>query len=213
MRATGPTCWTRIGTLLRHRRASSELRRYGRSDLRAGRMPLVQRGGVATLREVSVPPRRCLSTLGEKTSGRRPPYALAGPGGRDTLRRQVDPALRTWSRNSNRGIFLDDETTVCRIDVVRGTRSAASTTWLRIDDDGGHLAGTAILMKPPPGCRNSRRRPRPPTSVTSNHALGATTRPSTGRDPMADLEASTPLARRLSTAEYFAFGRRSRALP
>jgi class 3 adenylate cyclase len=138
------------------------------------------------------------------------PYALAGPGGRETLRRQVDPAL----------LDLVDELQPRHLPQMMkppfvgsmsfgGTRSAASSTWLRIDDDGGNLAGTAILMKPAAGM-SELATAAATADLRHLERMRSVQRPD--RRPaailMADLEASTPLARRLSTAQYFAFGRR-----
>lgn len=90
-----------------------------------------------------------------------------------------------------------------------GTRSEASTSWLRIDGDGGHLVGIAILLKPVAGM-SELATAAATADLRHLERMRLVQRPD--RRPaailMADLEASTPLARRLSTAEYFAFGRR-----
>jgi class 3 adenylate cyclase len=138
------------------------------------------------------------------------PYALGGPGGRDILRRQVDPAL----------LDLVDELHPEELPqmmngpgegsmLLGGTRSNASTSWLRIDDDGGHVVGIAILMKPAAGM-SELATAAATADLRHLERMRLVQRPD--RRPsailMADLEASTPLARRLSTAQYFAFGRR-----
>src|SRR5262245_57361565 len=97
------------------------------------------------------------------------PYVLAStPGGREELRRVVDPEFAklvdeiqpqelptVWS-----GFTVS--TTVAGIDV------ASSVTYLRIDDAHGQFAGFCSLGKPRQECRTSPRRPQPPTRHISN---------------------------------------------
>ena len=129
------------------------------------------------------------------------------PGGRDELRELVDPALRdmvdelvpadpaaTWF--AGQGMALDDPVGV----PVFGFR-------IRAPD--GRLAGTAVITKPAAGMATLG-------AMTSMGDAGHFRRmlqvAKAGRRPaavlFADLESSSPLARRLSTASYFALGRR-----
>jgi class 3 adenylate cyclase len=138
------------------------------------------------------------------------PYVLAAmPGGREELRRVVDPEL----------VDLIDElqpkdlpdvwpgspvsSTFAGIDVV------GSVTYFRIDGAHGHVAGFCALFKPAAGMSQLAAAA---FTVDPAHLerLRRVERPD--RRPaailMADLEGSTPLARHLSTAQYFAFVRR-----
>jgi class 3 adenylate cyclase len=129
------------------------------------------------------------------------------PGGRDELREIVDPALRD----------IVDELTP-----AEGTMLAFTTKGFaiegagdipvvafRIRDAKGRLAGTALITKPAAGMAML-------AAMTFTADLGHVARTGlvakAGRRPaailFADLEASSPLARRLSTASYFALGRR-----
>jgi class 3 adenylate cyclase len=137
------------------------------------------------------------------------PYVLAGtPGGRAELRRVIDPELadlvdelqpeavpKTW-------VVRPEWTTA-------GAEVTGSAVWFRIDDDHGNLAGFCILSKPAAGMSHLGV-----ALAIADHAhldrMRVVAHPD--RRPaavlMADLEASSLLARRLSTAQYFAFGRR-----
>lgn len=138
-------------------------------------------------------------------------YVLAStPGGRDELRRVVDPELAD----------LVDELQPEDVPLVRaGLLSMATIAGVavqggsdlvfRIDDGHGRLVGFGHLAKPAAGMSHLAaaaaiadlahlermqvvaRADRRPTAIL-----------------MADLEASSPLARHLSTAQYFAFVRR-----
>jgi len=131
------------------------------------------------------------------------------PGGKDQLREMVDPALRDIvdalspvSRDTAAMTFAWHGTHV-------GTGVDAITTALRIHDNTGRFVGTALISKPGAGM-----------SVLATIAVGGDLRhfermqsvAKAARRPaailFADLEASSPLARRLSTASYFALGRR-----
>lgn len=138
------------------------------------------------------------------------PYLLAAmPGGRDELRRVVDPELvdlidelqpkdlpAVWAGPASLSTFAG-------VDVV------GSVTYFRIDDAYGHVAGFCTLSKPSAGMSQLAA-----AAYTADpghlERMQAVEHPD--RRPaailMADLEASSPLARRLSTASYFAFGRR-----
>src|SRR4029079_14528340 len=76
-------------------------------------------------------------------------------------------------------------------------------------DDRGHFAGTVILMKPAAGM-SELATAAATADLRHLERMRLVQRPD--RRPcailMADLEASSPLARRLSTDQYFAFGRR-----
>ena len=138
------------------------------------------------------------------------PYMLASmPGGREELRRVVDPEFAdlvdelqpkdlpaVWAGPAPSSTFAG-------VDVV------GSVTYFRIDDAHGHLAGFCTLSKPAAGMSQLAA-----AAYTADPAhlerMRVIERPD--RRPaailMADLEASSPLARRLSTASYFAFTRR-----
>jgi class 3 adenylate cyclase len=136
-------------------------------------------------------------------------YVLAGtPGGREELRRVVDPALAdlvdqlqpqdvppVWV---NRSEFT-----------TAGAEVTGSAVWIRIDDAHGHRVGVCILSKPAAGMSHLARAAAT-ADLTHLERMRVVERPD--RRPaailMADLEASSPLARHLSTAQYFAFGRR-----
>ena len=136
-------------------------------------------------------------------------YVLAGtPGGREELRRVVDPELAdlvdqlqpqdlppVWM---NRSEFT-----------TAGAEVTGSAVWIRIDDADGHRVGVCILPKPAAGMSHLARAAAT-ADLTHLERMRVVERPD--RRPaailMADLEASSPLARHLSTAQYFAFGRR-----
>lgn len=129
------------------------------------------------------------------------------PGGRDELRELVDPSVRDmvddlkpadpaalWFAGQGMGL----------IDAV-----GVPIIGFRIRDREGRLAGTAIISKPAAGmatlgAMTSMGDPR--------HFQRMLQVSKAGRRPaailFADIEASSPLARRLSTSSYFALGRR-----
>jgi class 3 adenylate cyclase len=137
------------------------------------------------------------------------PYVLAGTaGGRAELRRVIDPELadlveQLQPREAPKTWLVRPEWTTAGADVT------GSAVWFRIDDDHGNLAGFCILSKPAAGMSHLGV-----ALAIADQAhlerMRAVARPD--RRPaavlMADLEASSLLARRLSTAQYFAFGRR-----
>jgi class 3 adenylate cyclase len=90
-----------------------------------------------------------------------------------------------------------------------GTEVGAFNVLLRINDDQGRVAGVCMLLKPEVGMSQL-------AAAAATADLGHLERMRSVERPdrrptailMADLEASSPLARRLSTAQYFAFGRR-----
>jgi len=129
------------------------------------------------------------------------------PGGRDALRAIVDPSLRDMVDDldaadpaaqwfAGRGMALDDPV-------------AVPIFGFRIRDADGRLAGTAVITKPAAGMATLG-------AMTAMGDAGHFRRmlqvSKAGRRPaavlFADLESSSPLARRLSTASYFALGRR-----
>jgi class 3 adenylate cyclase len=137
------------------------------------------------------------------------PYVLAStPGGRDEVRHVVDPEL----------VDLIEELQPHEVPVAWIMRPGWSTAgadvtglavWFRIDDDRGHLLGFCMLTKPAAGMSHLAQ-----AAATADLAhlerMRVVEHPD--RRPaailMADLEASSPLARHLSSAQYFAFVRR-----
>jgi class 3 adenylate cyclase len=137
-------------------------------------------------------------------------YMLAAtPAGREELRRVVDPELAD---------LVDDlqsrEVPLVRLGLPTSTRVAGMdvaggfSLVFRIDDGRGRLAGFCVLIKPQAGMSHLAA-----VSYTADLAhlerMRAVEEPD--RRPaailMADLEASSPLARRLSSAQYFEFVR------
>ena len=137
------------------------------------------------------------------------PYALSSmPGGRDELRRVVNPELADLvedpqPRNAPNAWLVRPEWTTAGADV------AGSAVWFRIDDGDGNVAGFCILSKPGAGMSHLG-------ALAATADLAHLERMRFVEHPdrrpagilMADLEGSSVLARRLSTAQYFAFGRR-----
>jgi class 3 adenylate cyclase len=137
------------------------------------------------------------------------PLVLASmPGGRDELRRIVDPDVAD----------LVDELQPRELARVRAARTGfgtagvevgASNLVISIDDDQGQFAGVCELIKPAVGMTQLALAAAT-ADVAHLERMHLVARPD--RRPtailMADLEASSPLARRLPTAQYFAFGRR-----
>jgi class 3 adenylate cyclase len=131
------------------------------------------------------------------------------PGGRDELRRVVDPALRD---------LVDEIEPVEAPPIWRGLENLMKHSgssaenrhlFMRIHDRAGTFVGTIFLSKPGPG---TTQLATAAGLADRDHLdrMALVERPD--RRPaavlMADLEASSPLARRLPTAQYFAFGRR-----
>jgi class 3 adenylate cyclase len=137
------------------------------------------------------------------------PYALASmSGGRDELRRVVNPELEDLIEDLQPR-EAPDAWIERPVWTTAGADVAGSAVWLRIGDRQGHPAGFCILSKLGAGMSHLGA-----LAATADLAhlerMRFVERP--GRRPvailMADLEASSPLARRLSTAQYFAFSRR-----
>jgi class 3 adenylate cyclase len=137
------------------------------------------------------------------------PYVLAStPGGKAELRQVVDPELADIvddlqpAAAPNAWVVRPEWTTA-------GANATGLAVWFRIDDDHGNLAGFCILSKPAAGMSHLGAA----LAVADlAHLERMRVVASPDRRPaailMADLEASSLLARRLSTAQYFAFGRR-----
>ena len=133
------------------------------------------------------------------------------PGGRDELRETVDPSLRDivdgLTPADPAALSFDSAGTT-----VTGTnRQTAGIPMvaIRVRDAVGRLAGTALISKPAAGMATI-------STMTSMGDLGHFERMQrvvqAGRRPAAilfgDLEGSSLLAKRLSTASYFTLGRR-----
>jgi class 3 adenylate cyclase len=138
------------------------------------------------------------------------PYVLAStPGGREELRRVIDPEFADLVDQLEPKDFPavlpfpDVPTTFAGVDVV------SSMTRFRIDDARGNLAGVCNLMKPAAGMSKLAAATYT-VDVSYLDRMRSVERADRRAAAilMADLEASSPLARRLSTAEYFAFIRR-----
>jgi class 3 adenylate cyclase len=129
------------------------------------------------------------------------------PGGREALRDLVDPSLHDMvdDLSPHDRAALHYAGAGMGLDIPVGVALA----FIRIRDAGGRLAGTAMISKPAAGMAMIG-------SITSMTDEGHLRRmlqvAKAGRRPaailFADLEASSPLARRLSTSGYFALGRR-----
>jgi hypothetical protein len=136
-------------------------------------------------------------------------YVLAGtPGGREELRRVIDPSLAdlvdVLQPKDLPPVWINQSGFT-----TAGAEVTGSAVWIRIDDAHGHRLGVCILPKPAPGMSHLARAAAT-ADLTHLERMRVVERPD--RHPaailMADLEASSPLARHLSTAQYFAFGRR-----
>lgn len=135
-------------------------------------------------------------------------YVLADtPGGRDALRALVDPSLRDVVDE----IRLAEPAAIAFLGGGMGVDRAVdvAVAALRIRDTSGRLAGTAIITKPGVGMSllGAATSMSDPAHFERMQLVGrAARRPSAIL--FADLEGSSSLARRLSTASYFALGRR-----
>jgi class 3 adenylate cyclase len=138
------------------------------------------------------------------------PYVLAStPGGREEFRRVVDPEFAdlidelqpkeppaVWA-----GMRLSS--------TVAGIDGSLSYTLIRIDDAHGRVTGFCSLSKPAAGMSQlaAATFTADPAHLERMQAVQHADRRAAAI-LMADGEASSPLARRLSTASYFAFNRR-----
>ncbi len=131
------------------------------------------------------------------------------PGGRKELTELVDPALRDIVD----GLSPGGPSVVARL-VGHGTHSRGKVVdvpilAMRVRDEAGWLAGTAMINKPAPGM-NVLAAMAAGGDLSHFQCMQQVAKPA--RRPaailFADLEASSLLARRLSTASYFSLGRR-----
>jgi class 3 adenylate cyclase len=143
------------------------------------------------------------------------PWVLFGtPGGREVLRKRVDPSLvdlvgdiepapppMIVGGNHTEGTGTDLRTF--------GARSDISISTMRVNDSVGSLVGSVTDYRPAAGMSQVFTSLQL-ADLRHVERMSAVARP--GRRPgavlFADLEASTPLSKRVSTAQYFAFGRR-----
>ena len=134
-------------------------------------------------------------------------WALADtPGGRDELAQLVDPALRDLVDQPSPASPPLAESFASR-GMLAGRNATGLITAMRVHDAAGRLAGTVMIAKPAAGM-----------GVLATMAAGGDLRhfermqrvAKPARRPaailFADLEGSSSLARRLSTASYFALG-------
>jgi class 3 adenylate cyclase len=145
---------------------------------------------------------------------RRALFGALGPlmltdtaGGRDELRELVDPSLADLvdALSPADPAALSIAASGTGLDAVVGTPTVA---W-RVRNESGRLLGTALISKPAAGMATLG-------ALTSmgdlEHVKRMQSVANAARRPaailFADLEGSSPLARRLSTASYFALGRR-----
>jgi class 3 adenylate cyclase len=138
------------------------------------------------------------------------PWVLADtPGGRDALRDLVHPAYR-----DHVDAIQPDDRSVARTSTLTAATAGGAvvglklTAW-RIRDADGRLVGTALQTIPSVGMAVLGTLAG---AGDAGHFARMQRVAKAGRRPaailFADLEASSPLARRLSTASYFALNRR-----
>jgi class 3 adenylate cyclase len=138
------------------------------------------------------------------------PYVLAStPGGREELRRVVDPEFADLVDEMQPKDLTAVSAGFSPSFMVAGFDVAVSTLYFRIDDEHGNMAGFCSLSKPAAGMSHlfAAVVAADPAHLQRMQAVGhADRRPAAIL--MADVEGSSPLARRLSTESYFAFSRR-----
>jgi class 3 adenylate cyclase len=138
------------------------------------------------------------------------PYLLAStPGGREELRRVVDPEFANLVDELQPKDPPAAWAPSGLSSTVAGLDAAASYALFRISDAHGHVAGFCSVSKPAAGMSQlaAAVHTADPAHLERMQAVQhADRRPAAIL--MADLEASSPLARRLSTESYFAFVRR-----
>jgi class 3 adenylate cyclase len=130
------------------------------------------------------------------------------PGGRDELRELVDPSLRDIVDKLEPADPVAASVTGAGMGFAE-IQVDVPVIAARIRDAAGRLAGTVMISKPAAGMATLG-------AMASMADLGHLQRMQSVSQParrpaavlFADLEASSPLARRLSTASYFALGRR-----
>jgi class 3 adenylate cyclase len=131
------------------------------------------------------------------------------PGGHEALRELVDPRLRDIVDQLSASDRTFASSGVRAGYGLGGGRPAMDVTAIRVRDVDGRLAGTALITKPHIAM----------SVLASLAAMGDLAHlermqnvAKAGRRPaailFADLEGSSPLAKRLSTANYFSVGRR-----
>jgi class 3 adenylate cyclase len=137
-------------------------------------------------------------------------YVLAAaPGGREGVRRAVAPEFSDLV-DELEPVELPTVMSVSNVSMsYASTQVGLRHVYVRIDENDGRLAGVAIIPKPAAGMSQL-------VALAATADLDHLERMRLFAQPdrrpaailMADVEASSPLARRLSTAHYFAFGRR-----
>ena len=138
------------------------------------------------------------------------PYMLAAAeGGREELRELVDPRVRDIVDQLSPADLVNALSVVAAATYSAGMRVETPITLVPVRDSDGQLVGTVMLRKPAASM-----------AVLGAMAAGGDLRhfermeqvAKPDRRPaailFADLESSTSLARRLSTASYFSLGRR-----
>ena len=138
-----------------------------------------------------------------------PGYMLAGnPEGRECLRRLVDPVLADLVDELEAEVPPPAWIETGGLNFAGG-EVAAFSTWITLRDSSGKLAGYCCVTKPAVGM-SELATVSAMADPTHLERLRVVESPS--RHPaailMADLEASSPLARRLSTVQFFSFIRR-----
>jgi len=138
------------------------------------------------------------------------PLVLADtPGGDEELRRLVDPRLRDVVETLHPSTRIVATSFVWGTPIVTGRRSRILGTAVRVPDGEGRLAGTVLVPKPEANMSLL-------ATVTAlgdlRHFNQMQSVAQAGRRAaailFADLESSSQLARRLSTASYFSLARR-----
>lgn len=138
------------------------------------------------------------------------PYVLASTaGGREGLKRLVDPNVDPARIDE---LEPASAPTMWRQAVewtTTGTDLTGTGVWIRIDDIDGSVAGYCSISKPAAGMSDLARAA---ATADLDHLARLSVLERPDRRPaailMADLEASSPLSRRLSSAQYFSFNRR-----
>ncbi|HMD56685.1 MAG TPA: adenylate/guanylate cyclase domain-containing protein [Solirubrobacteraceae bacterium] len=137
------------------------------------------------------------------------PYMLAAAeGGREELRELVDPRLRDIVDRLSPADLVSARSVVS-MSYSAGMRVETPITLIPVRDSDGQLLGTVVLRKP---AASMAVLGAMAASGDLRHFERMQQVAKAGRRPaavlFADLESSSPLARRLSTASYFALGRR-----
>lgn len=130
------------------------------------------------------------------------------PGGGAELRGLVDESLRAVV-DELRPTDAAAVSGMAGATALYGSRMDVPTVGFRIREPSGRLAGSAVITKPAAGMAAISTMV---SMADPRHLERASRVVQAGRRPaailFADLEGSSPLARRLSTAGYFALGRR-----